>query len=301
MRRSIKWLCVLDLLYCSVAQARIVTYVYTDPSSGTPLAEADPQGNTTVRFDYAPYGVSAMGSAPNGPGYTGHVNDPDTGLVYMQARYYEPSAGRFLSVDAKGPTGGDVFKFSRYAYANNNPAGNIDPDGRDILVIAGGRREGSINFFGHIATSVEGYGIASYGTDTALGSSTTQYIESQSAVRAQVVTVITTTASQDAKAINFITTSESKNTVELIDNCAVKTNLIVNAAGVNTSGIPFPGGTSRDIASQPGTKSYLIPQNSQIPQELRAILPNFDPKSQPPPPPPPPPDPNSQLGDASNG
>jgi len=49
----------------------------------------------------------------------------------MQARYYDPSIGRFLSIDPVGflETGNPVH-FNRYAYANNNPANLIDPDGR---------------------------------------------------------------------------------------------------------------------------------------------------------------------------
>jgi RHS repeat-associated protein len=125
-----KWLgCLLVLLPCFAAHAGTVTYVYTDPQ-GTPLAEADAQGNITARFDYAPYGSVAMGSAPNGPGYTGHVNDPDTGLVYMQARYYDPDTARFLSVDPQAPIAGNALNFNRYSYASNNPVVNIDPDGR---------------------------------------------------------------------------------------------------------------------------------------------------------------------------
>ena len=105
-----------------------VTYVYTDPQ-GTPLAEADASGNITATFDYTPYGTTALGNAPNGPGYTGHVNDPETNLVYMQARYYDPVTGHFLSVDPIIPLGGDVFNFNRYSYADNSPVINIDPTG----------------------------------------------------------------------------------------------------------------------------------------------------------------------------
>ena len=115
-----KWAaCLLLLLSCSVLHAQ-VTYVYTDPQ-GTPLAEADAHGNITATYDYAPYGNQALGTPPNGPGYTGHVNDPDTGLVYMQARYYDPSTGRLLSVDPVQPAAGNSFNFNRYDYANNNP------------------------------------------------------------------------------------------------------------------------------------------------------------------------------------
>lgn len=133
MRKGFGWLVLLVLMLAlGVAQAQPgkVTYVYTDPQ-GTPLAEADANGNITANFDYKPYGDRALDSPPAGPGYTGHVNDPDTGLVYMQARYYDPTVGRFLSVDAKGPRSGDLFHFNRYDYANNSPVTNMDPDGRD--------------------------------------------------------------------------------------------------------------------------------------------------------------------------
>jgi RHS repeat-associated protein len=61
------------------------------------------------------------------------VNDPDTGFVYMQARYYDPTMGRFLSVDPLAPAAANVFVISRYAYAANNPYKFVDPDGRQSL------------------------------------------------------------------------------------------------------------------------------------------------------------------------
>ena len=125
-----KVLGVMAGLMVTAAHAGSVTYVYTDPQ-GTPLAEADSNGNITATFDYTPYGGQALGTAPSGPGYTGHVNDPDTGLVYMQQRYYDPSTGRFLSTDPVMPSAGDPYSFNRFAYARNNPVINIDPDGRE--------------------------------------------------------------------------------------------------------------------------------------------------------------------------
>ena len=111
------------------AQTGTVTYIYTD-QQGTPLAEANASGTITATFDYTPYGSLALGTAPNGPGYTGHVNDPDTGLVYMQARYYDPATGRFLSIDPVVPAAGNTFNFNRYDYTSNNPENHIDPDGK---------------------------------------------------------------------------------------------------------------------------------------------------------------------------
>lgn len=146
MKREFLWFGLLVLL-CGVvhAQQGTVTYVYTDPQ-GTPLAEADANGNITATFDYAPYGAQAMGIAPNGPGYTGHVNDPDTGLMYMQARYYDPAIGRFLSTDPVAPGVGNAFNFNRYAYANNNPLRFTDPDGRNGVEAFGGLLYQSFQF-----------------------------------------------------------------------------------------------------------------------------------------------------------
>lgn len=112
------------------AQAEKVTYIYTDPQ-GTPLAEADASGNVTATFDYRPFGLQELGSPIPGPGYTGHITDADIGLVYMQARYYDPLMGRFISVDpAPSEAEGDL---NRYAYGRNNPVRFTDPDGRQAV------------------------------------------------------------------------------------------------------------------------------------------------------------------------
>ena len=109
------------------AHAGTVYLDYTDPQ-GNVLAVADTQGHILARYDYRPYGGMVSGRGPDGPGYTGHVQDPETGLIYMQQRYDDP-LGRFPSPDPVGPTPGNVFSFNRYAYADNNPIENIDPTG----------------------------------------------------------------------------------------------------------------------------------------------------------------------------
>ncbi len=106
----------------------IPRYQHVD-ALGSPVAETNPSRTVTARTYYAPYG-EATNRAVDGPGYTGHLMDAATGLVYMQQRYYDPGIGRFLSVDpvtADGNTGGN---FNRYWYANNNPYRFTDPDGR---------------------------------------------------------------------------------------------------------------------------------------------------------------------------
>ena len=64
------------------------------------------------------------------------MNDPDSGLVYMQQRYYDPLAGRFLSLDQVLTDGNTGSSFNRYVYGLNNPYKYTDPDGRFIFLAA---------------------------------------------------------------------------------------------------------------------------------------------------------------------
>lgn len=104
----------------------------TTPFSPMPKDDFE-SGDIRWMKDYMPYGAAystteyGSADAKDGLGYTGHVNDGN-GLVYMQARYYDPVIGRFLSNDSVGFS--NVHNFNRYAYANNNPYRYIDPDGR---------------------------------------------------------------------------------------------------------------------------------------------------------------------------
>jgi RHS repeat-associated protein len=118
-----------------------ISYSHTD-ALGSPVARTNASGQITSRTRYEPYGATAAGTNPTGVGFTGHVNDADTGLVYMQQRYYDPIAGRFLSVDPVTTNAKDGSFFGRYHYANNNPYKFKDPDGRaadlalDLVFIA---------------------------------------------------------------------------------------------------------------------------------------------------------------------
>ncbi|SDM91289.1 RHS repeat-associated core domain-containing protein, partial [Maricaulis salignorans] len=64
---------------------------------------------------------------------TGHITDTDTGMVYMQARYYDPAIGRFLSGDPVGFAQGGPGYFNRYAYVGNNPLNATDPSGETMM------------------------------------------------------------------------------------------------------------------------------------------------------------------------
>jgi len=109
-----------------------VTYYYTD-QQGTVLMTTDAQGNQISSSDYRPFGQISLGDSSNGPGYTGHMNDADSDLIYMQARYFDPSVGRFLSADPAKGQPGNVDEFNIYSYVANNPLRRTDPDGRQTV------------------------------------------------------------------------------------------------------------------------------------------------------------------------
>ena len=70
------------------------------------------------------------------PGYTGHIEDRDIGLTYMQQRYYDPVIGRFYSNDPVGFSDDKPMMFNRYAYANNNPYKFTDLDGQESYLVS---------------------------------------------------------------------------------------------------------------------------------------------------------------------
>ena len=128
--------------------AETITYVHTD-MLGSPIAETDESGNVLWREHYSPFGEKLDNTAQstgNDVGYTGHQHDRETGLTYMQARYYDPVIGRFYSNDPVGFK--NVHNFNRYAYANNNSYKYVDPDGKDAIVTLY-KGEGG-NIFNHV-------------------------------------------------------------------------------------------------------------------------------------------------------
>jgi RHS repeat-associated protein len=121
------WL-LLGLLLARPASADTVVYYHTDALHSVAVV-TNASGQVIERTHYAPYGQVLNRALRDGPGYIGHREDAATGLVYMQQRYYDPEAGRFLSVDPvqTDDKGGN---FNRYWYADDNPYKYIDPDGR---------------------------------------------------------------------------------------------------------------------------------------------------------------------------
>ncbi len=84
---------------------------------------------------YTPYGEKVK-SAISGPDifnkkYTGQIDDgDDSGLLYYNARYYDPMLGRFISPDTVIPKLTFSQSFNRYMYVLGNPINYNDPGGK---------------------------------------------------------------------------------------------------------------------------------------------------------------------------
>jgi len=93
-------------------------------------------GAVTDSYEYDAFGneISSTGSTPNEMLYRGEQFDPDLGLYYLRARYYNPLTGRFVSRDPKEQCscegGSGSFSLNKYLYASTDPVDRIDPSGR---------------------------------------------------------------------------------------------------------------------------------------------------------------------------
>ena len=64
-------------------------------------------------------------------GYRGYCYDANTGLYYLQSRYYDPNTGRFINADSTDylNVSGTVLGCNLFIYCENDPVNNVDPTG----------------------------------------------------------------------------------------------------------------------------------------------------------------------------
>ena len=120
----------------------------TNDHLGSPRLNTDKYGNVVARTDYMPYGEEVFGlggriadlgyvSDDVRQGFTGYINDEETGLDFAQARMYAKGLGRFTTVDPLMASAKTIRpeSWNRYAYCYNNPLALIDPDGMDVQLL----------------------------------------------------------------------------------------------------------------------------------------------------------------------
>jgi RHS repeat-associated protein len=84
-------------------------------------------GALAQTYGYDAFGkqTSSSGSLTNPFQYTAREFDSETGVYFLRNRYYDPTAGKFLTEDPVGFDGGGNF----YAYSQNSPVDESDADG----------------------------------------------------------------------------------------------------------------------------------------------------------------------------
>jgi RHS repeat-associated protein len=109
-------------------------YVYDGAGSVRQLTDSN--GTPTDEYEYDAYGNSftKSGTTPNNYLYRGEQYDPDLGLYYLRARYYNPATGRFLSRDPEDGYAKDPASLHKYLYAGGDPVNRIDSNGKAVSV-----------------------------------------------------------------------------------------------------------------------------------------------------------------------
>ncbi len=144
-------------------------------------------GAEVSRTTYRPYGDKGKtsGTHAESKGYIGERHDAETGLLFLNSRYYDPIIARFASPDWFDPVQPGVGT-NRYAYSLNDPVNNSDINGHIAVQAVGG-------FVGGV------FGVAGQAISDALsGQLSSAGTYGRAAVAGAVGGVVTTTAGPTA-------------------------------------------------------------------------------------------------------
>lgn len=119
-------------------------YIYNLQGDVIALADAD-TGKLVAKYTYDAWGKCV--SVENATGFTvgndnpfrfkGYYYDSETGLYYVNSRYYSPEIGRFVNADSFLTTDiADALSANMFAYCKNNPVNLYDDTGLFCLPAA---------------------------------------------------------------------------------------------------------------------------------------------------------------------
>ena len=115
-------------------------YYYQKNIQGDILKIFDGNGTLYAEHGYDAWGKCTIKTNVNGIAkinpfrYRGYYLDDETGLYYLNSRYYDPEIGRFISPDSTEYLSPETINgLNLYAYCDNNPVVNVDPSGHIVL------------------------------------------------------------------------------------------------------------------------------------------------------------------------
>ncbi|MGO5166250.1 RHS repeat domain-containing protein, partial [Candidatus Paralachnospira sp. LCP21S3_H12] len=112
-------------------------YYYILNLQGDVVGILDREGTQVVGYRYDPWGklLSCTGELADSIGainplrYRGYYYDSESGLYYLNSRYYDPETGRFLNADSYISTGQGILGHNMFTYCLNNPVNKKDAKG----------------------------------------------------------------------------------------------------------------------------------------------------------------------------
>lgn len=125
-----------------------IHYFYKKDILGNVIEILDSTGATVVKYIYDAWGnhkvLNADGTENTDATFVGNINpiryrsyyyDTETGLYYLQSRYYDPEVGRFISMDDINYLDPETIGGTNlYAYCLNNPVMFTDPTGHSAIL-----------------------------------------------------------------------------------------------------------------------------------------------------------------------
>jgi len=146
------------------------TYYYVLDLQGDVVAMLNSTGSIVARYAYNAWGkllsvTDANGAAITDPAnialvnplrYRGYYYDAETGLYYLQSRYYDPAICRFISTDAadSAMAAEDIHDTNLFAYCGDNPVLREDKDGDSWWVFAGALVGGIVGLACQVTTNL---------------------------------------------------------------------------------------------------------------------------------------------------
>ena len=138
-------------------------FYYITNVQGDVVAIVDSDGYVMVQYDYDAWGkpirtqyadetASTYITYFNPLRYRGYVYDQETGLYYLQSRYYDPEIGRFINADAYASTGQGLLGNNTFAYCYNNSVNAVDPFGEDAIWL---QDKNDVFGFGHTGLLIQ--------------------------------------------------------------------------------------------------------------------------------------------------
>ena len=107
---------------------------YTQNAHGDVVNLTDKDGKVTKSYRYDAFGIEKNidENDTNAFRYCGEYYDKETATVYLRARNYNPSTGRFISRDSFAGKNEEPLSLNKYTYCHNNPLIYFDPTGNVI-------------------------------------------------------------------------------------------------------------------------------------------------------------------------